>query len=92
MKKFFIRLVFRPVVHPLGVEPRIPGYKPGAKNRLTLGAFVRRNLFQPYNNIISDFWNFVKFWRKNFLVKEDIDTFLLPLQILFLKQNKHMPA
>lgn len=39
MKSFFIRLVFRPVVHPLGVEPRIPGYKPGAKNRLTLGAF-----------------------------------------------------
>lgn len=39
MKKFFIRLVFRPVVHPPGVDPGIPGYKPGAKNRLTSGAF-----------------------------------------------------
>lgn len=25
------------MVHPLGVEPRIAGYKPGATNRISLG-------------------------------------------------------
>ena len=29
------------LIRPLGVEPRIAGYKPGATNRITLGAHKR---------------------------------------------------
>ena len=29
------------LIRPLGVEPRIAGYKPGATNRITLGAYKR---------------------------------------------------
>ena len=32
------------LIRPLGVEPRIAGYKPGATNRITLGARISDNL------------------------------------------------
>lgn len=41
MKKFFIRLVFRPVVRRPGTDPGIPAYKTGAKTILTFGAFCK---------------------------------------------------
>lgn len=38
MKKFY-QIGLSTMVHRLGVEPRIPAYKTGAKNRLTFGAY-----------------------------------------------------
>lgn len=42
------------VVRPQGIEPRIAGYKPGATNHITLGAYIKQEQYRTRTCIVSD--------------------------------------